>query len=126
MYPQDYLYSKEHEWLRREGDEFVMGITDFAQAELGDVVFVELPEVGSNFSASDEIGTIESVKAVAEVYIPISADVVAVNESLADSPEKVNDDPHQDGWLVRLKATQETELEALMDSAAYEAFIEEG
>jgi glycine cleavage system H protein len=102
-YPDDYLYSREHEWIRVEEDHAVLGITEFAQSELGDVVFVELPEPGDVFDADDEIGTIESVKAVAEIYTPVSGEVVEVNAELQDRPEIVNQDPHERGWLVRLR-----------------------
>lgn len=124
MYPEDLKYSKDHEWVRVDGDECVFGITDFAQGELGEVVFVELPEVGDSFEAGDEIGTIESVKAVAEVYAPIGGEVVAVNEDLADSPEKVNDDPHGDGWLVRVKPGSADELGELMDASEYRELLD--
>ena len=124
MYPEDLKYSKDHEWVRLDGDDCVFGITDFAQAELGEVVFVELPEVGESFDAGDEIGTIESVKAVAEVYAPISGEVVATNEELADAPEKVNDDPHGEGWLVRVTPSSEDALGELMDASAYREFID--
>ena len=126
MYPKDYFYSKEHEWAQVEGDVCVVGITHFAQDELGDVVFVELPEVGDTFEANDEIGTIESVKAVAEVYTPVAGEVVAVNEVLAETPEKVNEDPHGDGWLIKIKMTSSADLESLMNSEGYEEFLASG
>lgn len=122
MYPQEYLYSKEHEWVRVEDESCVLGITDFAQQELGEVVFVELPEIGQTFSADDEIGTIESVKAVAEVYTPIAGEVVAVNQALVESPELVNDDPHARGWLIKIRPADKAELDSLMNAEAYEAF----
>ena len=99
MYPEDYRYTEEHEWVKEEGETVIVGITDFAQQELGDVVVVELPEVGSSFEINDEVGTIESVKAVAEVFAPLSGEVTEVNEDLVDAPEKVNAEPHGDGWL---------------------------
>jgi glycine cleavage system H protein len=127
MVPEDLLYSKEHEWVRVEDDVCVLGITDFAQQELGEVVFVELPEIGQSFHANDEIGTIESVKAVAEVYTPVAGEVVAVNQALVDRPELVNEHPHGDGWLIRIKPTSTSELDGLMNAEAYEAFVgEEG
>jgi glycine cleavage system H protein len=122
MYPQEYLYSKEHEWVRVEEESCVLGITDFAQLELGEVVFVELPEIGQTFSADDEIGTIESVKAVAEVYTPIGGEVVAVNQALVESPELVNDDPHARGWLIKIRPANKGELDNLMSAEQYEAF----
>ena len=130
-YPADWRYSEEHEWVQvvasegaDEQDVAVIGITDFAQAELGDVVFVELPELGESFSANDEIGTIESVKAVGEIYTPVSGEVVEINSSLEDKPEQVNEDPHGDGWLLRLKMSDADELGSLMEAAAYEEFVE--
>ena len=125
MYPEDLKYSKDHEWVRPDGEECVIGITDFAQGELGEVVYVELPEVGDSFESGDEIGTIESVKAVAEVYAPIGGEITAVNEELADSPEKVNDDPHAEGWLARIKPSSADELGELMDASAYREFIDQ-
>lgn len=122
MYPSDCLYSKDHEWLRVEGDEAVLGITHFAQDELGEVVFVELPEPGESFDAHAEVGTIESVKAVAEVYTPVSGEVVAVNAALVDDPSAINEAPHDKGWLLKIRLADRTELEELMDAEAYEAF----
>ena len=123
MYPQAYRYSKDHEWVRDEEDTVVVGITDFAQSELGDVVYVELPEVGTVFDADDEVGTIESVKAVAEVYTPIEGEIVEVNEALESDPEKVNSDPHGEGWLFRLRPPSPGLADQLMTAEAYEAFI---
>jgi glycine cleavage system H protein len=125
-YPDDYLYSREHEWVRLEEEYAVLGITDFAQSELGDVVFVELPEPGDVFEADDEIGTIESVKAVAEIYTPLSGEVVEVNADLADRPEIVNQDPHDRGWLVRLRLSKPDEAASLMDAKAYQSFTSGG
>jgi glycine cleavage system H protein len=121
-YPDDYLYSREHEWIRIEEDHAVLGITDFAQTELGDVVFVELPEPGDVFEADDEIGTIESVKAVAEIYTPVSGEVVEVNHALGDRPEIVNQDPHDRGWLVRLRLSNPDETTSLMNAKDYQQF----
>ncbi len=126
MYPDELLYSNDHEWVRRDGDRCRVGITQFAQDELGDVVFVELPEVGSSFEANDEIGTIESVKAVAEVYSPVGGEVVAVNEALIDRPELVNEDPYGKGWLVELRSEDEAALGVLMDAAAYRELLDSG
>ena len=126
MYPSDYLYSKEHEWVRVEGDEAIVGITKFAQDELGEVVYVELPEVGDSFAAHDEIGTIESVKAVAEIYIPVGGEVVAINEGAVEDPAAVNDDPHGEGWRVRVRMSQQSDLDDLMNAATYQQHVEGG
>lgn len=127
MYPADCLYSKEHEWIRVEGDTCTLGITAFAQDELGEIVFVEMPDVGDSFEPEDEIGTVESVKAVAEIYTPVAGEIVEVNGALEDEPELVNQDPHGDGWMVRLRIDPEAEeLENLMDAEAYEAFAAGG
>ncbi len=126
-YPNDLLYSEDHEWVRRlEDGRCRLGITSFAQDELGEVVFVELPEVGRKFAAGDELGTIESVKAVAEIYSPVTGEVVAVNESLEEEPEKVNADVYGDGWLVELRYSSAEELAKLMDAEAYEKFVSGG
>lgn len=125
-YPSDYLYSKDHEWMRVEGDTCVLGITEYAQDELGEIVFVDLPEAGDAFARSDEVGTIESVKAVAEVYTPVSGEVAEVNSALEDEPELVNDDPHGDGWLIKLRMGDKSELEHLMSAEAYEEFLSSG
>jgi glycine cleavage system H protein len=122
MYPADYLYSKDHEWIRVEGEVGVLGITHFAQDELGEVVFVELPEVGDTFEIDTEMGNIESVKAVAEVFTPVSGEVIEVNDELVDDPAAVNDDPHGKGWLVKIQLGDKSQLEGLMSAEAYEAF----
>ncbi|MEM9293295.1 MAG: glycine cleavage system protein GcvH [Acidobacteriota bacterium] len=124
MYPKDYLYSNEHEWVKVEGDVAIVGITSFAQNQLGDVVFVELPTVGHVFDAGDEIGTVESVKAVAEIYSPLSGEVVEVNDALADDAEVINEDAHGDGWMVKVRFNNEDELKSLMDAEAYESFTQ--
>jgi glycine cleavage system H protein len=118
-YPKDYLYSKEHEWVHVEDDVCTLGITSYAQKELGEVVFVELPEVGASYEAGDELGSIESVKAVAELYTPVTGEVVEVNDAVTDDPEVLNDDPHGDGWLVRLKIGSRDDLEGLMKHDEY-------
>ena len=123
MYPENYLYSKEHEWVSVDGDVATVGITDHAQDQLGDVVYVEMPEVGNTFGANDEIGVVESVKAVAEVYTPISGEVIEVNSTLEDRPELVNDDPHGDGWMVKMRLSDTDELDRLMKAAAYQDFV---
>ena len=127
MYPEELLYSKDHEWVRREEDgRCRVGITHFAQDELGDVVFVELPEVGRAVAADEELGTIESVKAVAEVYSPVAGEVSSVNEALLDTPERVNEDPYGDGWLVELRTAAAAGFEALMSAESYREFVETG
>jgi glycine cleavage system H protein len=126
MYPDDYRYTTEHEWVRVEDDIAVLGVTDFAQKELGEVVFVELPQVGHVYDAGDEIGTIESVKAVAEVFTPIAGEIVEVNEALADDPELINEDPHVDGWLVKVRYSASSDLDGLMDAEAYGEFVQQG
>ncbi len=122
MYPTDLKYTVEHEWIRASGDEAVVGITDFAQKQLGDVVFVELPEAGRTLAKNEVFGTIESVKAVSELFSPVSGTVVAVNDTLGAQPDSVNSQPH-DAWMIRVKMANAGELDSLMDSAAYEALI---
>ncbi|MFC1500636.1 glycine cleavage system protein GcvH [Candidatus Zixiibacteriota bacterium] len=124
--PQDLVYSKEHEWCRVDGETAVIGITDFAQGELGDVVFLELPEAGDTAVAGDEFGTIEAVKAVAELFAPLSGEVVEVNAVVMDSPETVNEDPYGNGWMIKISISDPSELDGLMDASAYEAMIGEG
>ena len=122
-YPKEYSYSKEHEWISLDGDVATLGITSYAQDELGEVVYVDLPEVGESFDAGDEIGSIESVKAVAEVYTPLAGEIVAVNEALDDAPETVNEKPHDTGWLVKMRIDpNDGALGELMDADAYAAF----
>ena len=119
MVPDDRKYTQEHEWVLIEDGVGTIGVTDFAAGELGDVVFVELPEVGSEFSQGDTVGTIESVKAVADLYLPVSGEIVAINDTVVDSPELVNSDPFEDGWLLKVKLSEITEADQLMDAAAY-------
>ncbi|HWM93808.1 MAG TPA: glycine cleavage system protein GcvH [Thermoanaerobaculia bacterium] len=126
MYPSEYLYSKDHEWIRVQDDICVLGITEFAQQELGEVVYVELPEVGQVFNSNDEIGTIESVKAVAEVYTPLAGEIVEINEAVVDDPELLNEEPHSDGWLVKLRFSSAADLKALMNAEQYEEFVKSG
>lgn len=123
--PKELRYSKEDEWVRSEGGVFVIGVTDFAQQQLGDVVFVELPEVGAEFSAGDSFGTIESVKAVSDLFAPIAGRVVAVNEAIDDAPESVNADCYGAAWIIKLEATGDDPLAGLMDADAYLAFCAE-
>ncbi len=122
MYPTDYRYTKEHEWIKADG---TVGITDYAQHSLGDVVYVELPKIGAQLLAGKSFGTVESVKAVSELYSPATGEVTAVNTALADSPEKINQDPHGAAWLLKLKLSNPGELNSLMDAAAYESYVRE-
>jgi glycine cleavage system H protein len=123
MYPEGYRYTKEHEWIAVEGDRGKVGITDYAQKQLGDVVFVELPEIGRKLKAGERFGTIESVKAVSELYSPVAGDVVEVNAPLADKPETVNQDPHGAAWMIVIKLESPEAVAALMDAAAYAALV---
>ncbi len=116
-------YTKDHEYLRIEGDTATIGITDYAQSQLGDVVFVELPTVGKSFKAGAEAAVVESVKAASDVYAPVSGEVTAINDSLPDSPATINDDPEGKGWFMKIKLSDKGELAALMDEAAYKAMI---
>ena len=120
--PEDLQYTKSHEWVRIEGDAATIGITDHAQDELGDVVFVELPDEGATFDAGDSFGTVESVKAVSDLYTPVGGEVVEVNSSLEDAPEKINDDPYGEGWIVKLRTTDEADL---LSPEEYEKVVEE-
>ncbi len=125
MYPSDYRYTKEHEWIKVSGDTGTIGITDYAQHELGDVVFVEIPAVGAKITAGQIFGTIESVKAVSEIFAPVSGEVTETNATLSSAPETLNTDPHGAAWLVKIKLASPAELSGLMDAAAYQAFISE-
>ncbi len=125
VYPDDRLYSKSHEWILVEGEIGTIGITDHAQKELGEVVFVDLPETGQIFDANQEFGTIESVKAVSELFLPIAGEIVEINKGLVDEPGAVNEDPYGDGWLVKVKLTSGGELEGMLSAADYEKFVEE-
>jgi len=123
MVPDDRKYTQEHEWVQVEGDIGTVGVTDHAAQELGDIVFVELPDTGSEFSMGDAIGTIESVKAVADLYLPVSGEIVDINDEVIDSPELVNSSPMEDGWLLRVKLTDPSELERLLDASGYENLL---
>jgi glycine cleavage system H protein len=125
-YPRDYLYSREHEWVRVEDDLCVLGITEFAQQELGEVVFVELPEIGQVFDTNDELGTIESVKAVAEVFTPVAGEVVEINDAVVDDPELLNEDPHHEGWLIKIRFSSADDLKDLMKPEEYEEYVQSG
>ena len=122
--PEDTRYAKSHEYVHVEGDTGTIGITDYAQKELGDVVFVELPQVGTQLEAGDELGSIESVKAVSELFSPVSGEIVEVNEALAEKPELVNTDPYGDGWMVRIKVNDVSELDELMPADEYEEYVQ--
>ena len=122
--PPELKYTKEHEWVRVEGDSGTIGITDYAQDQLGDIVFVELPAAGAEISAAQKLGEIESVKAVSELFAPVSGEVTEANDGLADSPESVNDDPYGDGWLIKVRLSDPAELDKLLSADEYEAFIE--
>jgi glycine cleavage system H protein len=125
MYPSDYRYTKEHEWIKVSGSTGTIGITDYAQHELGDVVFVELPAAGAPITAGQVFGNVESVKAVSEIFAPVSGEVIEANASLSDAPETLNSDPHGAGWLIKIKLANPGEVSGLMDAAAYEAFVSE-
>jgi|ERR1700678_1135654 glycine cleavage system H protein len=123
MYPTDYRYTKQHEWVKIDGSIGTIGITHYAQSELGDVVFVEMPKTGTKMKAGASFGTVESVKAVSEIYSPVSGEVTETNFLLADAPEKINSDPHVTAWLVKVKLDDPKEAASLMDSVAYEAYV---
>ena len=122
MYPADLKYTKDHEWIRVSGSEATVGITDFAQKQLGDVVYVELPDVGKTFAQGEVFGTIESVKAVSELFCPMGGEVVAVNGDLAQHPEQVNTDPHG-AWMIKMRVSNPAEAASLLDSAHYEELV---
>lgn len=123
--PENLRYAKSHEWARLEGDTVIIGISDYAQSELGDVVYVEMPEVGEEYSQGQAFGVVESVKATSDVYAPMGGKVIAVNEALTDDPAVVNHDPYGEGWIVRLQVSNAAEWNALLDAAAYGAHIEQ-
>ena len=124
-YPSDLKYTKTDEWVKLDGNEAVIGVTDYAQNALSDLVFVELPEVGATFKKDDSFGTVESVKAASDLHMPIGGSVVAVNTALTDSPEKINDDPYGTAWLLRIKPDNTADLNGLMDASAYKTFCDE-
>jgi len=123
MYPQEFRYTKDHEWIRVDGDRGRVGITDYAQKQLGDVVFLELPEVGRALKAGEQFGTVESVKAVSELFSPVTGEVIEVNTALTGEPERVNKDPHGGAWMIVVRITDPASLRDLMDAGAYEAFV---
>jgi glycine cleavage system H protein len=123
MYPENFRYTKEHEWVLVEGDTGTIGITDHAQEELGDIVYVDLPKGGARIEQGKSLGSVESVKAVSDIYSPVSGEVTDVNHALADTPETLNSDPHGAGWLVKIRLSAPAELDALMSAADYESYI---
>ncbi len=123
--PTDLLYTKEDEWIRVEGGEGVVGVTDYAQDALSDIVYVELPEEGDSFGTGETFGVVESVKAAADLYMPVSGEILAVNEDLPDVPETINSDPYGNGWMIKIKISDPSELEDLMDPAAYRDYCDE-
>jgi glycine cleavage system H protein len=120
--PDDLHYSKDHEWVRVDGNVAIVGITDYAQDSLGDVVYVELPKVDDDFAANESFGSVESVKAVSEVFSPVSGKIVGTNEALADTPEKVNQDPYGEGWMIRVQMSNPGEVDSMLTAAEYEDF----
>jgi len=125
MYPEDYSYTKDHEWVRVDGDTAVVGITDYAQKELGDVVYVDLPEVGDTFDAGEPFGSVESVKAVSEIFCPVGGEVLEINPKLEETPELINQAPHDGAWLIKLRITNLDELGELLSAEEYEEYIQE-
>jgi glycine cleavage system H protein len=125
MYPTDYRYSKDHEWLKMDGAIGTIGITDYAQSELGDVVFVELPKIGADLKAGQSFGSVESVKAVSDIFAPVSGKVTEINSALADAPENINKDPHGSAWLIKMQLADLKDASGLMDATAYKAFVAE-
>ena len=124
--PDDLHYSKDHEWVRVDGDIAIVGITDYAQDSLGDVVYVELPKTGDEFAANESFGSVESVKAVSEMFSPVSGEIVGTNETLADAPEKVNGDPYGEGWMIRVEMSNAGEVDSMLTAAEYEDFTKAG
>ena len=123
MYPKEFRYTRDHEWIKVEGNIGTVGITDYAQKQLGDIVYVELPEVDDEFSKGDEVATVESVKAASPIFIPVSGKIVEVNEELEDAPELLNQDPHGKGWIFKVELSDESELDELMTAESYEELI---
>ena len=122
-FAQDVRYAKNHEWIKQDGKEYVIGISDFAQDELGDIVFVEMPEVGAEFAAGKAFGVVESVKTASDIFLPISGTISAVNTNLIDNPELINESPFEDGWIVKITATNPSELDALLDAHSYKTMV---
>jgi glycine cleavage system H protein len=125
MYPTNFRYTKEHEWVRVEGDVGVMGITDHAQKELGDIVYVDMPKAGSPVEKGKTLGSVESVKAVSDIYAPVSGEIIEINEALATAPEKINEDPHGAAWLVKIRLSNPAEIEQLLTADDYQKYLGE-
>jgi glycine cleavage system H protein len=125
MYPEQFRYTKEHEWVNMEGDAAVIGITDHAQKELGDIVYVDLPKPGAVVKQGASIGSVESVKAVSDIYSPVSGEVLEINPALAEAPEKLNEDPHGSAWLVKIRLSDPEEIKSLLSGADYQSYIGE-
>ena len=125
MYPDDFRYTKEHEWVSVAGDVGTIGITDHAQHELGDIVYIDLPKIGTAVAQGSTVGSVESVKAVSDIYSPVSGEVVEINQALADTPEKLNEDPHGDAWLVRVKLSTPEEINKLLSAEDYRKYLGE-
>ena len=125
MYPENFRYTKEHEWVSVEGDIGTVGITDHAQHELGDIVYVDLPKVGAAVTQGGTLGSVESVKAVSDIYSPVSGEIAEINKALADKPERLNEDPHGDAWLVKIRLTAPDEVKQLLSTADYQSYIGE-
>jgi glycine cleavage system H protein len=123
MYPANFRYTKEHEWVRVEGDTGVIGITDHAQKELGDIVYVDLPKVGTRIEQGKTLGSVESVKAVSDIYAPVSGEIIEVNDALATAPEKLNEDPHGAAWLVKIKLSAPEETKQLLSAGDYQSYV---
>jgi glycine cleavage system H protein len=121
--PEELKYSEDHEWVRKEGDVLVVGITDYAQGELGDVVYLDLPAVGDTFNQKDPFGSIEAVKAAADLYMPLTGEIVEANNALPDTPETINKDPYGEGWMIKIKIESTEEYDSLMDATAYHEHI---
>jgi glycine cleavage system H protein len=123
MYPEEYRYTKEHEWIKKENSEIIVGITNYAQKELGDIVYVDLPAAGKKFAMGEAFGSIESVKAVSEIYAPVNMEVVSVNATVTDQPELINQDPHGKGWLIKVKLSNDSDFDSLLSARDYEELI---
>lgn len=124
MFPQDRRYTKDHEWVLVKGDQGTVGVTDYAQKQLGDVVYLELPELGRSLNAHETFGTVESVKAVSELFAPISGEVLEVNSALVAKPERINSDPHGEAWMIRVRVADPSQVAGLLDAAAYQAYVD--